>query len=69
MHLCIECTQMKKIEWFVNMYISCDVSLLPNSLQNAQQHYHTFTCKKNHVVCRFHYPLPPMRETKNLKPF
>ncbi|CAM6067644.1 unnamed protein product [Sphagnum tenellum] len=34
------------------MYISCDVSLLPNLLQNAQEHQHTFTCKKkNHVVC------------------
>jgi hypothetical protein len=26
----------EKIEWVVNMYISCDVSLLPNPLQNAQ---------------------------------
>jgi hypothetical protein len=32
----MECTQMKKIEWFVDMYISCDISLLPNLLQNAQ---------------------------------
>ncbi len=59
----------EKIEWFVDMYISCDVSLLPNPLQNAQ-HQHTRTCKKkNHVVCRFHYPLPPIRETKNLNTF
>jgi hypothetical protein len=36
----------EKIEWFVNMYISCDILLLPNSLQNAQQHQHTHTCKK-----------------------
>jgi hypothetical protein len=36
----------KKIEWFVNMYISCDVSLLLNPLQNAQHHQHTHTCKK-----------------------
>jgi hypothetical protein len=44
----------KKIEWFVNMYISYDASLLPNLLQNAQKHQHThITCKmKNHVVCR-----------------
>jgi hypothetical protein len=27
-----------EIEHFVNLYISCDVSLLPNPLQNAQQH-------------------------------
>jgi hypothetical protein len=31
----------EKIEYFVNMYISCDVSLIPNLLQNAQQHQHT----------------------------
>jgi hypothetical protein len=27
----------EKFEQSVNMYISCDVSLLPNPLQNAQQ--------------------------------
>jgi hypothetical protein len=60
----------EKIEKFVDMYISYDVSLLPNPLQNAQQHQHTCTCKKkNHFVCRFHYPLPPMCETKVFKPF
>jgi hypothetical protein len=36
------------------MYISCDISLLPNPLLNAQQHQHTRTC--NHVVYKFHYP-------------
>jgi hypothetical protein len=36
----------EEIEQFVNMYISCDVSLLPNSLHNAQKHQHTHTCKK-----------------------
>jgi len=35
----------EKIENFLDMYISCDVSLLPNPLQNAQ-HQHTHTCKK-----------------------
>jgi hypothetical protein len=57
----------EKIEKFVNMYIFCDISLLPNPLQNAQQP-NTRTCrKKNHVFCRNHYPLPFMRETKTLK--
>jgi hypothetical protein len=28
----------EEIEKFVDMCISCDVSLLPNPLQNAQQH-------------------------------
>jgi hypothetical protein len=29
---------IEKIEKFVDMCISCDVSLLPSPLQNAQQH-------------------------------
>jgi len=36
----------EEIEKFLNMYISCDVSLLPNPLQNVQQHQHTCTCGK-----------------------
>jgi hypothetical protein len=41
----------EEIEQFVNMYISYDVSLLPNPLKNAQQHQHTHKCKKtSHVV-------------------
>ncbi len=36
----------EEIEWIVNVYISYDVSLLPNRLQNSQQHQHTCTCKK-----------------------
>jgi hypothetical protein len=37
--------------------------LLPNPLQNAQEHQHTRTCKiKNKIVCIFHYPLSPMCE-------
>ncbi len=40
----------EKIEKFVDIYISCDVSLLPNPLQNAQQHQHTRTCKKKTIL-------------------
>jgi hypothetical protein len=29
---------------------------------------HVHVRKKSHVICRFHYPLPPMRGTKNLEP-
>jgi len=58
----------EEIEKFLNMYISCDVSLLPNPLQNVQQHQHTCTCGKKNVVCRFHYLLPSMHETKISKP-
>ncbi len=36
----------EEIEWFINMYIAYDVSLLPNPLQNAQQCQHMRTCKK-----------------------
>jgi hypothetical protein len=25
----------EEIEWFINMYIACDVTLVPNPLQNA----------------------------------
>jgi hypothetical protein len=32
----------EKIEQFIDMYISYDVSLLSNPLQNAQQHQHTY---------------------------
>jgi hypothetical protein len=43
----------EKIERFVNMHISCDISLLPSPLQNAQ-HQHMCTCKKkNYVVYKF----------------
>jgi hypothetical protein len=36
----------EEIEWFINMYIACDVSLLSNPLQNAQQCQCMRTCKK-----------------------
>jgi hypothetical protein len=41
----------EKIENFVDMYISYNVSLLPNPLQNAQQHQHIGTCKKKKPCC------------------
>jgi hypothetical protein len=63
-HMYRVCTN-EEIEWFIDMYISCDVSLLP-PLQNA--HQHTCTCKRKIVVYRFYYPLPSMRETKILEP-
>jgi hypothetical protein len=36
---------------------------------NINTHVHVHVEKKNHVVCRFQYPLLPMHETKNLEPF
>ncbi len=32
----------EEIERFVDMNIACDVSSLPNPLQNAQQHQHMY---------------------------
>jgi hypothetical protein len=59
----------EKVEQFIDLYISCDVSLLLNSLQNVQQHQHTHTSREKIMfVCKFHYPLPPMHETKIFKP-
>jgi len=37
---------IEEIKIFVDKYISCNVSLLPITLQNAQQHEHTSTFKK-----------------------
>jgi hypothetical protein len=56
----------EEIEWFVNVYISYDVSLLPNRLQNAQQRQHTCTCKKkNNVVVDFIIHYLPCVKQKN----
>jgi hypothetical protein len=45
----------EKIKQFVEIYVSCDGSLLPNPLQNAQQHQQMCAYKKkNHVVYRFY---------------
>jgi hypothetical protein len=57
----------EKFEQFVDMYNSCDVLLLSNQLQKAQQHQHTCTCRKKNHVYRFHYLLPPMCERKILE--
>jgi len=52
------------------MYIYCGTSLLPNPLQNFQQHQHTCKYKKkNHVVHRFCYPWLSRCEIEILKPF
>ncbi|CAC5416131.1 unnamed protein product [Mytilus coruscus] len=39
------------------------------SLDNLQVHKHSKTCrKKGHPICRFGFPLPPMKETVILEP-
>jgi hypothetical protein len=63
----------EEIERFVNMYISCDVSLLPNLVQNAQQCQNTHRCKKkNHVVyniCDVHLWFANINISFNLDPY
>ncbi|VDI66528.1 Hypothetical predicted protein [Mytilus galloprovincialis] len=53
---------------FIDKYVSC--SLLENdSLVNLQVHKHSKTCrKKGHPICRFGFPLPPMKATVILEP-
>ena len=57
---------------FVDKYVTCAGRIpLENSddLINLQTHRHSKTCKKrNKNVCRFHFPLPPMKKTTILKP-
>ena len=57
---------------FVDKYVTCAERIpLENSddLINLQTHRHSKTCKKrNKNVCRFNFPLPPMRKTTILRP-
>jgi hypothetical protein len=54
----------KDIEQFMEKYITTNKALLPTELQQAQTHKHSRTCrKKGHAICRFHYPLPPIKQT------
>jgi hypothetical protein len=41
----------EEIDCFIDLYISYDVSLLLNSLQNVQQHQHMHTCRETNHVC------------------
>jgi hypothetical protein len=53
----------------VDKYITRNKALLPAELQQAQTHKHSRTCrKKGHNICRFHYPLLPMKQTMVLEP-
>lgn len=56
---------------FVNKYVTCIncQSDEMKDLVNLQVHRHAKTCKKlGHNVCRFNFPLPPMKETVILQP-
>jgi hypothetical protein len=58
----------EEIEQIVDMYIFYDVSLLPNPLQNAQQHQHTCTCKKKPCILISLF-ITSYAWNKKLKPF
>lgn len=56
---------------FVDKYATCKNSQSDEmkDLVNLQLHRHAKTCKKlGHNVCRFNFPLPPMKETVILQP-
>ncbi|KAK3108678.1 hypothetical protein FSP39_013177 [Pinctada imbricata] len=55
---------------FVNQYITCsDTNEKVSSLIDLQTHKHSKTCrKKGKAVCRFGFPLPPLRDTMLLEP-
>jgi len=47
----------KEIEWFINMCVSCDASMIIKSIAKAQQHQHTHTCKKKIRVYKYKYSI------------
>ncbi|XP_071138424.1 uncharacterized protein [Mytilus edulis] len=54
---------------FIDKYVSCSLSDNDTSLVNLQVHKHSKTCrKKGHPICRFGFPLPPMKATVILEP-
>ncbi len=60
-----------KIVDFVDKYLTCEKnnSVDMVDLINLQTHRHAKTCKKKgQKICRFHFPLPPMRKTMILTP-
>ena len=70
----VEDSSPQEIEQFIDDHITCyrpteedDPKL--QELVGRQMHKHSHTCKKgNHDTCRFHYPMPPMKQTMLLDP-
>ena len=49
---------------FVDKYVTCKKDMQIHKLVNYQTHRHARSCrKKGKSVCRFGFPLPPMKET------
>ena len=59
----INCTE--EIEGFFDKYITTDKTLLLEAHKLTSVHIHVE--KRSQLVCRFHYPLPPMKKTMVLE--
>jgi hypothetical protein len=56
-----------KIKSFIDIYITCDKCLLLEFFCENQLHHHKQTChKRKQLVCRFHFPLPPLHNSQIL---
>ena len=56
---------------FLDTHLSCEFQINSEmeELVNLQIHRHAKSCKKNNKnVCRFHFPVPPMRRTMIIEP-
>jgi len=49
---------------FIDHYLTCDSTMLPNEIIQIQTHHHTKSCKKHkHSIYVFGFPFPPIDET------
>ena len=65
-----EVDSVKKIQDYIDKFITCERHIPGDDadLGKVQCHRHTHTCRKKGRVCRFNFPLPPMRCTQILEP-
>lgn len=62
-------TNKKKIENFIDSYVTCKKDADMPNLVNYQTHRHARTCrKKGKAICRFHFSLRPMPYSVVLDP-
>jgi hypothetical protein len=54
----------EEVAKFIDSYITCKKNVEIADLVNYQTHRHAHTCRKNgRGICRFGFPLPPMKNT------
>lgn len=59
----------EKITYCIDKIISCHRPLdNEDTLVSLQIHKHSKSCQKKKLVCRFGFPIPPMRQTTILRP-